>query len=445
MLLPAESLAARYALVIGINDYENVPRLVKAVGDAEAMAAKLASAGFEVTRVINPDRRTLNQAISTFQRQIAPGDDVVVHFSGHGVELDGNNLLLPADVPVPEAYAKDFLIGEAISLAALMQRISDSKAATKVFIIDACRDNPFASTGTRGLGSARGLAPTTPATGSFVLYSAGQGQTALDRLGPADPVPTSVYTRVLVKHLGTPGMSLTELAKTVRREVAEIARQVNHEQQPAYYDELTSDDFYFVAERGDDADPTRPDSQPLIVESTDAMRQAYEDARSLNTVAAWEAFIRYHQSGYYSDLAKAALAQLKADAAPEPDAADLRALIALMNSQNAASSINALAAEHYADLVRYYGKPMTRAEVVADKKKYYARWSSWSVRADHSTLTLRRSAGGRWAVSYLIDYQWNPVKGGAPSAGTARVDLLLEDSNGKLVILEESSTVLTRR
>jgi hypothetical protein len=440
-LLPAQTLAARYALVIGIDDYQNVPKLEKAVGDAEAMSSKLRTIGFTVTPVLNPDRRTLSQAISAFQRQIRPGDDVLVHFSGHGVEVDGNNLLLPADVPIPEAYDRDFLIGEAISLTDLMQRISDTKAATKVFIIDACRDNPFSAGGKRGLGSSRGLAGTTPTTGSFVLYSAGQGQTALDGLGATDPEPTSVYTRVLIEHLGTPGMSLTDLAKTVRKEVAEIARQVSHEQQPAYYDELTNDEFYFVASKGPEpgAEPV-----PVIVESADATRQAYEDAKEINSVAAWTAFLKYHPEGYYADLANAALALLQDAAVAGPNADDVRALIALMSADDAGRTLDDLAAEHYADSVQYYGKLMSRAEIIADKRAYYARWSSWSVRPDYATLTIRPAEGGKFDVSYVLDYQWNPVKGGAPVVGTARADLTVATSGGKLVIVDENTTVISR-
>lgn len=312
-LLPGSAVAARYALVIGINDYINVPQLEKAVGDAKAMAAKLQTLGFTVTPVFNPDRRAFNQAIATFTRQVKPGDDVLVHFSGHGVEVDGNNLLLPLDVPMPGAEDKDFLIGEAISLTDLMQRISDTHAATKVFIIDACRDNPFAGNGTKGIGGTRGLAVEAPTEGAFILYSAGRGQTALDRLGPGDTATTSVYTRVLINMLGTPGMSLTDLAKGVRKQVAALADTVKHTQQPAYYDELNNDDFSFA---------TTPvvvngGKEPVVVDPgsgetpANAVRDDYDAAQIVDTVDGWTAFLNYHPNGYYADLAKAALAKAR--------------------------------------------------------------------------------------------------------------------------------------
>ena len=313
-LLPGQALAARKALVIGIDAYQNVSPLERAVGDAEAMAAKLSTLGFAVTTVLDPDRRTLNLAITTFRKSLQPGDDALVHFSGHGVEIDGNNLLLPADIPVPAAGDTDFLLNEAIGLSDLMLRIAGSGAATQIFIIDACRDNPFAQAGTRGLGGTRGLAVVPPTKGSFVLYSAGKGQTALDTLGPQDPEATSVYTRVLIDALGQPGLSLTDLAKTVRTRVSALAAEVGHEQQPAYYDEL-SQDFFFVG-TGAPAGGATPDTTRPPAAQTDA--QDFAAAQSINTVEAWAAFLQHHPSGYYADLAKAAMAALESPAVRPP-------------------------------------------------------------------------------------------------------------------------------
>jgi hypothetical protein len=106
-------------------------------------------------------------------------------------------------------------------------------------ILDACRDNPFSVAGTRAvLGNTRGLGDAKPARGVFEIYSAGIGQSALDRLGPGDKNPNSVFTRVLVNTIReNPDMDLPSLAVTVRERVAELATSVDHEQTPAYYDQ----------------------------------------------------------------------------------------------------------------------------------------------------------------------------------------------------------------
>ena len=173
----------RLALVVGIDAYRDVPKLEKAVGDAHAMTAALQGLGFTVTEVEDPDRRSLNQAISTFGATISAGDTVFVHFSGHGVEIDGENYLLAADAPKPTSGGEDFVKSEAIPMSALVSRMADAGAAVRVFVIDACRDNPFEKVGVRSVGSTRGLARVEAPAGTFIMYSAGYRQTALDALG----------------------------------------------------------------------------------------------------------------------------------------------------------------------------------------------------------------------------------------------------------------------
>jgi tetratricopeptide (TPR) repeat protein len=304
LLVPVPALANRLALVIGINDYEMIPPLSKAVGDAEAMSARLADLGFDVTTVLNPNRRELNQAITTFRRSLRAGDAAFVHFSGHGVEVDGRNLLLPRDIPLPTSGEEDFLAEEAIDLSALIDRVGDSGAAVRIFVVDACRDNPFGSTDTRGVPLVGGLALVEPPRGSFVLYSAGYRQTALDRLGPDDESSTSVYTRVLLDKIGKPGMSISEIARSVRVDVAALATSVGHEQSPAYYDELT-EDFILVPPLAAGQVEAKPVN---VADSREA--EAFDRARSMATVGAWNAFLKNYPEGVFADLARAALADL---------------------------------------------------------------------------------------------------------------------------------------
>lgn len=301
-LCPMAASAARLALVIGIDAYETLPPLDKAVGDAEAMSARLEALGFSVTKVINPGRRDFNQAITLFRRALQPGDAAFVHYSGHGVEVEGRNLLLPRDVPIPTRGDEDFLMEEAIDLHDLMQRVAESGAAVRIFVVDACRNNPFARKGVRGLGEAGGLAMSAPPAGSFVLYSAGFRQTALDRLGPEDASPTSVYTRVLLERLSQPGASISQIARGVRVDVAALALSVGHEQSPAYYDELNQD---FVL---NSQEPTvEPPGVDGAIEAA-----AFDRARDLGTAAAWDAFLKNYPEGVFADLARAA----RTDAAP---------------------------------------------------------------------------------------------------------------------------------
>ena len=312
---------ARRALIVGINDYREITKLQKAVGDAEALKATLESLGFSVDLVLNADRRELNRAVSQFQSSLQPGDTALIHFSGHGVEIDGQNYLLPADIPKPQSGQQDFIKSEAVSLGDLMQRIAASGASTRIFIVDACRDNPFAESGGRGLGGTRGLTLVDPPAGSFVLYSAGYQQTALDRLSEDDREPTSVYTRVLTKRLLEPGVQLAVLAQEVRSDVEALAKTAGHVQRPAYYDEL-SGQFFFKQAAAEGAKPgpqvatplpSPPPQQPSLNEG-----EAFDAAKDIGTDAAWEAFLKRFPQGFYADMAHAARDKLARASEPAP-------------------------------------------------------------------------------------------------------------------------------
>jgi hypothetical protein len=116
-----------------------------------------------------------------------------------------------------------------------------------VAVIDACRNDLFSRAVRRAMGNERGLRPIET-EGMFKLYSASEGQTALDRLS-GDSAQNSVFTRVFLKALGTPGLNLSALGTRVRDEVFRLARSADHAQTPAVYDKLIgSTEVYFAGE-----------------------------------------------------------------------------------------------------------------------------------------------------------------------------------------------------
>lgn len=308
----------RIALVVGNNDYQEVPKLQKAVGDAKAIGEKLAKLGFKVTVALDLDRRKLNLALARLYSDIEPGDTVAVHFSGHGVELQGQNYLLPIDAPAPENGGEELLKSETLSLQQLVETLVDKKAGARILIIDACRDNPFAAAGKRSIGGTRGLGKVDVTRGTFIMYSAGNGQAALDRLNQADTSPTSVYTRVLLQRLDQPGITLRDLAATVREDVFNMAKTVGHEQYPAYYDEMPSNFLLSPASTSaqtTDLAPPKvevlpkidsPEQPPSILND----EQAFKLAQSIETIEAWNAFLTQHPESAYTPYAKAAREKL---------------------------------------------------------------------------------------------------------------------------------------
>ena len=232
--------AKRVALVIGNNAYENVPKLMKAVNDANAVSTELAKLGFEVVTADDVGRRAMSRALVELEGKVAPGDTALIYFAGHGFAIDGNNYLLPVDVPIAGPGEEGLVIDAAFAASRLADRLQEKGAATVILILDACRDNPFALTGKRSLGNERGLARMDPAEGMFVLFSAGQGQSALDRLC-GTTIRNTVFTRTLLAEMAMPGELMVQIAKKTQAKVRELAAKVSHVQVPAYYDQIVGD------------------------------------------------------------------------------------------------------------------------------------------------------------------------------------------------------------
>lgn len=236
---PSSSLGNRRALVIGNDSYKSVPKLSNAREDARTIASNLTAFGYQVTLKVDLTEKEMKATLRTFSGQVQGGDEVLFFFAGHGVQLGATNYLLPIDiVGESEAQVRD----EALQLQRVLDDMSDRKAKFTLAMIDACRDNPFKSTG-RAIGG-RGLAPTTAATGQMVIFSAGTGQQALDKLNNADKNKNGLFTRIFVEEMQKPNLSIDRVVKNVRNQVAELAKSVGHEQVPAIYDQVLGD-FYF--------------------------------------------------------------------------------------------------------------------------------------------------------------------------------------------------------
>ncbi len=237
-LATAGSAQDRHALVVGIDTYENVNSLMKARNDATSIHAAFEAAGVSSTLVLDPTFREMIEALTAFTEQLGPGDEAIFYFAGHGVQIDGRNFLLMSDIPQVAPGGELLLTSQSLPVDVVLEEIRDSGTRFVMLILDACRDNPFPRDDTRGVGGERGLAAATAPEGTFIMYSAGDGQTALDRLSDDDPDPNSVFTRSLLRYIGEPGLPVHEMARLVRSDVRELAATVGHPQFPAIYDQF---------------------------------------------------------------------------------------------------------------------------------------------------------------------------------------------------------------
>ena len=239
-LSPASAADRRVALVVGNDAYQNVPGLQKAVADARAMGERLRKLGFEVIARENAPRAAMTAALQEFTARVEGAEVGLVFYAGHGVQVDGRNILLPTDIPVPASPAA--LIDDGIDLGRVLERLADSRVRFAALVIDACRDNPFPRRDSRSVGGTRGLTIPAAPRGVYIAYSAGVNEQALDRLGPTDDNPNGVFTRNLLAQLEQPA-SFDAIVKRARDQVRAQAASVGHAQNPAIYDQTTGD-FY---------------------------------------------------------------------------------------------------------------------------------------------------------------------------------------------------------
>ncbi|MCK1639030.1 caspase family protein [Bradyrhizobium sp. 157] len=251
----------RVALVVGNNDYRNVPKLQKAVNDARTMGDTLKQLGFTVMVAENQNRQAFSQTLLAFDKAVDAGDTAFFFYAGHGFEIAGQNFLLPTDVPAATEGQEELVRDASILADRIIERMQNRKVRTAILVFDACRNNPFERAGTRAVAGAGGLAPMTQLPeGVFSIFSAGPRQTALDRLSNDDANPNSVFTRTFAKEITQPGANLVQVAQRTRRAVSELAETVRHKQIPVYFDQMVDDVFLngMVQGQPDAAKPAEP-------------------------------------------------------------------------------------------------------------------------------------------------------------------------------------------
>jgi formylglycine-generating enzyme required for sulfatase activity/uncharacterized caspase-like protein len=299
----------RLALVIGNDSYTSITKLANARADARAMAGALQQAGFEVTLRLDLTRGGMLDAVRTFKARLGGGAEAVFFFAGHGVQLGAANYLLPVDI---SAANEEQVRDDALALQRVLEDMTEQKARFSLAIIDACRNNPFPRVAGRSIGGTRGLAPTTAATGQMVIYSAGAGQEALDKLNPGDPNPNGLFTRVFLQEMQRPGVEVGQMLRNVRNQVVALARKVGHEQVPALYDQAVGE-FMF-----------RPGAQvaaiqPAITSAPQADPRAddralWEAVKDSSNPAELQAYLEQFPNGIYAGVARARIKAL----APKP-------------------------------------------------------------------------------------------------------------------------------
>ncbi|HWA49988.1 MAG TPA: caspase family protein [Dongiaceae bacterium] len=310
LLAPAMALAdARVALIIGNGEYgPEIGKLKNPTNDAALMADTLKGLGFDVALVENADQKEMKRAIREFGQKLrGTGSNGIglFYYAGHGVQIDGENYLLPIGAQI-EAEGDVEL--EAVSASSVLSQMQYAGNAVNLVFLDACRNNPL----TRNFRSGtRGLARVDAPRGSFVGYSTAPGDVSVD--GDANNSP---YTLALVEELKTPGTSIEEAHRAVR---AKVLAATNQRQTPWDSSSLTGPVVLAKAEEAPVAAPAEPAPQQQVMmmpaPATGNNQQAellfWESIKDSNNPAVFEAYLKQFPNGVFTPLAQAKLDELK--------------------------------------------------------------------------------------------------------------------------------------
>ena len=290
----------RIALVIGNSKYQNTVQLANPGNDTRAVAQLLNSAGFEVISATDLSHNQMIQAVQEFSGKIAgrgPNSVAMVYYAGHGVQLAGENYLVPVDAKVS---SEPDLVNGSLRLVDVMATLETIPSRVRIVILDACRNNPFPSLSDAG----RGLAIVDAPKGSIVAYSTAPGTEALDGTGAHSP-----FTAAFLRLANEKNLPIEQLFKRIR---LDVGSSTDGQQTPWESSSLTSD-FYFFGDTAVAA--TRAPAQMKMAYAASDLpsrssRQAYEYVLAENSVENYQEFIRIYPHDPMSDRIRILLGNL---------------------------------------------------------------------------------------------------------------------------------------
>lgn len=287
----------RVALVIGNAKYAGNP-LRNPVNDARAMARALRELGFDVVERTDISQREFNRAITQFRSKIGPDSVALFYYAGHGMQVRGNNYLIPVDAQI----STEATVGsEAVNMDTVLQQLTEAGSRVNLVILDACRNNPYER---RFRGSSGGLASMDAPKGTLIAYATAPGKVALDGEGA-----NGLYTSELLKAIRKPGWQVEEVFKEVRNQVN---RGSGDTQIPWESSSLTGR-FYFSPPI-----ETPPAPAPAVASTVPATAvhdttdiESWRSAQRLDTEEAYRAYLQQYPQGRFSGMAKAAISKLR--------------------------------------------------------------------------------------------------------------------------------------
>ncbi len=313
----------RVALVIGNSSYRNVPALPNPANDAFAMSDSLRRLGFAVQEGIDLDAAGMATTLRSFGAMAANAEVALVFYAGHGIQVDGQNFLLPVDAALRRERDLNY---EAVPLDLILSEASQASKLALV-ILDACRDNPFAgqlqeSMGpTRSTSVGRGLGRVDAPADTLVAFATRDGAVAEDGTGFNSP-----FTTALLTHLNEPGVEIGHYFRKVRDTVIS---STNGRQEPFVYGSLSAEQFYLnpaSASTQVAAAPAQPAVQPSIQPAQpsgqadlEADMLFWRSIQDSTDAAEYFAYLSRFPNGVFADLARNRLVTISTPVTDQTD------------------------------------------------------------------------------------------------------------------------------
>lgn len=237
-LAPAEA-EKRVALIVGNGAYKYAGRLANPRNDAALMAVTLKSLGFTLIgerAQIDLDKAGFDNAILSFGEQLQGADVALFFYSGHGIQIRGENYVIPTSADLVDEADVDFQL---IDVNVVLQQMKQARSALNIVILDACRSNPFEGRGFKAAKS--GLAQMRAPEGTLISYATEPGNVALDGTQGNSP-----YTQALAQIIRQPGLDLFEVFNEVG---LAVRRTTNDRQAPWVSTSPIKGQFYFAGEK----------------------------------------------------------------------------------------------------------------------------------------------------------------------------------------------------
>jgi uncharacterized caspase-like protein len=318
----APALAKRVALVIGNSAYTNAVALPNPVNDATAMSTKLTNLGFEVVAGYDLDLMGMRKTVAQFARTARGADIALLFYAGHGMQVGGQNYLIPTDARFEDETAIDF---ETMSMDFVLRQMTNDVKVQMVFL-DACRNNPLARSLARRMSPSRsatvgqGLAEIklreTGGEGAVIAFSTSPGDVALDGEGQNSP-----FTNALLRHIDEPDVSIQTV---MTRVTGDVFKETDERQRPWVNASLIGEVFLNKTEQvaaltpatqnvQSDAVATVPSAVSVPANAALAWERekaVWDATESTGTKAAYDAYLRSYPTGAFSAIAREKIAKI---------------------------------------------------------------------------------------------------------------------------------------